>query len=40
MKKFRKGAKVVVMFWISRFVEGENASEEVRSFVETRGKRG
>ena len=35
MKKFRGRAKVNVMFWIFRFVERENASEEIRSFVET-----
>ena len=40
MKKFREGANVVVMFWIFHFVERENASEDIRSFVETRGKRG
>ena len=28
------------MFWILRFVERENASEKIRSLVETRGKRG
>jgi len=33
VKKFREGAKVVVFFWISRFMEGENASEERHSFV-------
>ena len=40
MKKFRRGAKVDVMFWIFCFVERENASEEICSFVETCGKRG
>ena len=43
MKKFRRRAKVDVMFWISRFVERENASEERDSFVvreEERDKRG
>ena len=33
MKKFRGGAQVNVIFWISCFVEGENMSEERHSFV-------
>jgi len=40
VKKFREGANVVVMFWISHFVERQNASEKIRSFVETQCKRG
>ena len=42
VKKFRGAAKVDVIFWISRFVEGENTSEERHSMVmreEARGKR-
>ena len=40
VKKIRRGAKVDVIFWIFRFVKGKDSSEEIRSFVETRCKRG
>ena len=42
VKKFGGRAKVNVMFWISRFVERENTSENICSFerAETQCKRG